>query len=282
MTGIHQAMTNVMRKVVAIGKDQKNVQQNFNFRGIDQVYNGLHTLMAEEGIITVPRQMGEVIRQERVTKSGGLVAFTVIQMCYEFYHQDGSHLTVGPVIGEGMDSGDKGSNKAMSVAHKYALLQTFMIPTQEMDDPDRDSWELGAGKPPATDAWGDETFKDEWGDETFKDEWSGSPAGDVWGDEPTPQPVPRQPHQPQPQPRGPSAEIDGQVIYIEDDASAADVTDFIIRMAYNMHGGSMESLTGFWHQNKQVIDCLDEHFPHDYARLKQAFTEVRNQLENMS
>ena len=49
-------------------------------------------------------------------------------------------------MGEGMDAGDKASNKAMAVALKYALFQTFCIPTEEMadDDPDRQVHEVKA------------------------------------------------------------------------------------------------------------------------------------------
>jgi hypothetical protein len=35
-----------------------------------------------------------------------------------------------------MDSGDKGTNKCHSVAHKYALLTLLMIPTEDMAEPD--------------------------------------------------------------------------------------------------------------------------------------------------
>ena len=35
-----------------------------------------------------------------------------------------------------MDSGDKATNKAMSIAYKYACFQVFCIPTEEMMDPD--------------------------------------------------------------------------------------------------------------------------------------------------
>lgn len=40
-----------------------------------------------------------------------------------------------------MDSGDKASNKAMAIAYKYALFQVFCIPTEEMTDPDGESYE---------------------------------------------------------------------------------------------------------------------------------------------
>lgn len=41
------------------------------------------------------------------------------------------------VMGEGRDTSDKATNKAMAAAHKYALLQTFCIPTEDIgqDDP---------------------------------------------------------------------------------------------------------------------------------------------------
>jgi len=42
------------------------------------------------------------------------------------------------VYGEGMDSGDKAYNKAMSIGLKYACFQTFMIPTASVD-PDGDT-----------------------------------------------------------------------------------------------------------------------------------------------
>jgi hypothetical protein len=36
-----------------------------------------------------------------------------------------------------MDSGDKATNKAMSAAHKYAMLMAFSIPTEGDNDSDQ-------------------------------------------------------------------------------------------------------------------------------------------------
>ncbi len=48
-----------------------------------------------------------------------------------------------PWSSQGLDSGDKATNKAMSVAFKYACFQTFCIPTENLiDDPDADTPEL--------------------------------------------------------------------------------------------------------------------------------------------
>jgi hypothetical protein len=55
-------------------------------------------------------------------------------VAYTFYASDGSSIRA-VVVGEASDSADKSSNKAMSAALKYALLQIFCVPT-ESDDAD--------------------------------------------------------------------------------------------------------------------------------------------------
>ena len=54
---------------------------------------------------------------------------------YTFFATDGTFVSA-TMAGEAADSGDKASNKAMSIAHKYALLQVFCIPTDDAKDPD--------------------------------------------------------------------------------------------------------------------------------------------------
>jgi len=140
MAKIHTSMIAVMKKIGAIGKDQTNSQQKFKFRGIDQIYNELHDILAEEGIITLPKA-GAPVTSERESKTGGALRFVQIPMTYTFMADDGSTVEC-TTIGEGMDSGDKASTKAEAIAHKYALLQTFLIPTEEQKDPDFESHEV--------------------------------------------------------------------------------------------------------------------------------------------
>ena len=120
----------------AIGKDRKNPQQGFMYRGIDQVYNALNPVLAGLGIFFVPEVL-DMKREERVNKNGTVLTYTILTMKYTAYAPDGSNVTM-TVMGEGMDTGDKGCNKAMSVAMKYAMFQLFCIPTEEMKDPDAD------------------------------------------------------------------------------------------------------------------------------------------------
>jgi len=137
---IAQKMVAVMRDITAIGKDSRNQAQNFNFRGIDAIYNELHNLLAKHGIVTLPFA-GTPVTEERTNKNGTILRFVQLPMTYRFTAEDGSSVNCH-VVGEGMDSGDKATNKAMAIAHKYALLQTFLIPTEEQKDPDYESHEV--------------------------------------------------------------------------------------------------------------------------------------------
>ena len=131
---IYQAMAAMMADVDAIGKKQRNAQQGFNFRGIDDVYNAVHPLLAKNGIFCTPEVLTERT-EDRTTAKGSHLIYRVLTIRYTFWAADGSSVSA-TVIGEGMDSGDKAANKAMAVAHKYALLQTLCIPTEDMVDPD--------------------------------------------------------------------------------------------------------------------------------------------------
>ena len=131
---IYEAITSIMQKGYAIGKDRKNEQQRFLYRGIDDVMNVFQPLLAEAGVFIVPEVL-ESQREERQTSKGGNLVYSILKMKYTFYASDGSSISA-IVIGEGMDSGDKASNKAMAVAMKYAVLQSFCCPTEDLDDPD--------------------------------------------------------------------------------------------------------------------------------------------------
>jgi len=151
---IFSAIPAAMAEIEAIAKDRQNVQQNFKFRGIDDVYNALHSILAKHKIFTVPEVM-ECVSSERESKSGTALFYEKLRIKYSFYTTDGSAVDA-VVEGVGMDSGDKAANKAMAVAHKYALLQVFCIPTEDEKDPDAQSHEVKsaprAAAPQATSA----------------------------------------------------------------------------------------------------------------------------------
>ena len=137
---IFSRMISVMRDVKAIGKDQKNPQQGYSFRGIDDVYFALHNILSKHGVFTIPTVLEER-SEERKSKSGGILIYRILRILYRFFADDGSFIS-SIVIGEGMDSGDKSANKAMSAGHKYLLLQSFCIPTDEIKDSETEHHEV--------------------------------------------------------------------------------------------------------------------------------------------
>lgn len=124
-----------------IGKDRKNDQQGYKFRGIDDVYNALASPMSQHGLVVLPRiTEREVV--ERVNAKGTALFYVTVKAEFDFVAaEDGSHHTVA-TYGEAMDSGDKATNKAMSAAFKYACMQAFCIPTEGDNDADATTHEV--------------------------------------------------------------------------------------------------------------------------------------------
>ena len=144
---IYKKMSSVMKEIGSVGKDQKNAAQGFKFRGIDQFVNSLYPALTKHEVFMTPRCVSEVHELKEVTRSSGKVGYdkhVTIQMEYDFFAEDGSKVTVGPVPAEGLDSGDKATNKALSAALKYALIQTFSIPTEDMAEGDLETPVIGS------------------------------------------------------------------------------------------------------------------------------------------
>lgn len=143
--GIYKAISGVIADIGAVGKDGENVQQKYKFRSIDDVYNVLNPALAKNKVFIVPEILEER-REIRQMKSGAEPTFVICKIKYTFYAEDGSFIEA-VVIGEGMDYGDKATNKAMAIGYKYVCFQVFCIPTEDMvNDPDKESPELAEGK----------------------------------------------------------------------------------------------------------------------------------------
>lgn len=128
---------------VGIAKDSRNQIQNFNFRGIDAVYNTLSPLLAQHGLCILPRMISRTC-DERVSGNNKAVFYVTVEAEFDLVcAEDGSKHTI-KTFGEAMDSGDKATNKAMSAAYKYACFQAFAIPTEGDNDADAHTHEVHA------------------------------------------------------------------------------------------------------------------------------------------
>lgn len=144
-TGIVAALVAASAQVGAIPKGRKMQQgQQYAYRSIEQITPKVHEAFVAHGIVGTP----EVIASdygEVPTKSGGSMRQATLTVRWTFTAVDGSSVSC-VVMGEATDSGDKASNKAMTAAQKYALVQVLCIPLEDADDPDHDRMERGQAK----------------------------------------------------------------------------------------------------------------------------------------
>ena len=124
-----------------IGKDRKNEQQGYKFRGIDDIFNALAPLLAANGVCVMPTYANRT-KEERTSKGGGVLFNVTVEGTFDFVSTADGSKHVVKTFGEAMDSGDKATNKAMSAAYKYACIQTFCIPTEGDNDADSTTHEV--------------------------------------------------------------------------------------------------------------------------------------------
>ncbi len=139
---IYSKMLAVKKDIGSVGKDQKNTGQGWKFRGIDQFVNALHPILNKHGVGILPSVIQHAEPKFITTTNKQGIEKTSKQshvvMQYKFFAEDGSSVDV-TIPSEGVDPGDKGTNKALSAALKYALIQTFCVPTVDMAEADREN-----------------------------------------------------------------------------------------------------------------------------------------------
>jgi hypothetical protein len=141
MVSAAQSIAGVMARVGHVGKDSRNTQQNFNFRGIDAVMNAVGPALREVGGFIVPTVLSKKW-EHGLTKNGGATLEVHVKVRYSWYGTDGGEPISAVVPGEASDMSDKGTAKAMSVAYRTYLLQVLTLPT---DEPDPDSEYIDRG-----------------------------------------------------------------------------------------------------------------------------------------
>jgi hypothetical protein len=138
---IYKKMALILKDIEPIKKEKTNSQgAGFKYRGIDDVLNALHDSFAKNEVFITTEVISRT-ETERQSKSGGVLFYVTSRIKFNFFTIDGSSV-FSIVDGTAMDSGDKADNKCLSIALKYALLQAFLIPTEEMKDPDAESHEI--------------------------------------------------------------------------------------------------------------------------------------------
>ncbi|CAB4153983.1 Essential recombination function protein [uncultured Caudovirales phage] len=136
---IIKLLSAVMEDAGAVRKSERNTHQNFNFRGIDAVVNAVSPALRKHGVVVLPTINSCVYETVVVGQNKTSMGHVQVNVTYTFYAPDGSNISA-TVNAESMDSGDKATAKAMSVAFRTALLQTLCLPTDDAD-PDAFTYE---------------------------------------------------------------------------------------------------------------------------------------------
>src|SRR5262245_23509059 len=102
---IHERMAMILKALPAIGKGQRNTQQNFMYRGHDDVMNELNPLLSKYQVFFLPEVLERVTAQ-RTTSKGTVLYEVNLHVRYTFYGPRGDSV-VASAWGEGTDAGDK-------------------------------------------------------------------------------------------------------------------------------------------------------------------------------
>lgn len=139
------AITKVMADVIGIAKAGEmrqgtgiNARVQYNFQRYEDMAAAVGKAFREHGVATQTVLTGtpNIHHFDKPTQSGKTL-WTWIQLTMRFVFTslvDGSTFTV-EAVGEGLDSSDKATNKAMTSAYKNALRIAFTLSTGD-DDPD--------------------------------------------------------------------------------------------------------------------------------------------------
>ncbi|GAA3717919.1 ERF family protein [Streptomyces tremellae] len=146
MVPVAVAWLRVRRDIRAIGKGELYNQSGtrFNFRGVDTVVNVFGPVTLKHGINIMPTQV-EATYGEKTTKNGGKMRECSVLVTWTVMGPMGDTFTL-QTMGEALDTADKSTTKAQSVALRTLLLSFGLTPTHDKD-PDADRIERGTDAP---------------------------------------------------------------------------------------------------------------------------------------
>lgn len=130
-----EALNRVWNRVRYVQKD-KRMQGGGSYTYVSDaaLIDAIRPALVEEGVTFAPVGMEPLAIEVFENKNGNRQNRVLLRVTYRFTHAASRETLDVVTCGEGMDVGDKATNKAMTAAAKYALRQTFCVETG--DDPD--------------------------------------------------------------------------------------------------------------------------------------------------
>lgn len=128
MSNVNTRLVQAIGAMPAVGKDARNDHQKFQYRSIEAIVAAARGALAGAGLSLQPAEV-EIVSNETLGKG----ARAVIRVIWRLASVDGDTVTIVS-LGEGIDTFDKATSKAMTFAWKTALSQLLMISSEA--DPD--------------------------------------------------------------------------------------------------------------------------------------------------
>lgn len=142
---IHKALVAAMKDIAAKGIAKTSRADlggaKVNYRGIEAAMNEMSVVLIRHGISVTPSYSDLSVTERAKAEAGKATRFVTVKGTFTFAAEDGSSVAC-TAYGEAMDSGDKATIKAQSVAFRTALFQQFVIPTMAMDPEEDDETPL--------------------------------------------------------------------------------------------------------------------------------------------
>ena len=137
-TNIDEAIVYVYRQVAYVQKRKAPPGGgiSYSFAGERDLIKSLRPHMCNADVFMRVVEYKDVERHVGQTSGGKNTNITTLKAVVRFTHAPSRTFIDVEALGEGSDGSDKGGNKAMTCAFKYALRQLFCIETG--DDPDLD------------------------------------------------------------------------------------------------------------------------------------------------
>ena len=133
--GVAKKLLALMGKVGHVEKTGHNQQQAYTYVEEAVVVMEVRAAMIQVGLILVPSMIEKSMTP--ITSKGGQPGFiSHVTMRYQLVDTDTGEFIEFSMPGDGMDFGDKGIYKAITGAHKYALLKCVQLSSG--DDPERE------------------------------------------------------------------------------------------------------------------------------------------------
>lgn len=149
---VHVAWSRVMADVRKISKGGEGGVYTgpggYDFRGIDRTVNAFGPVLRRHGVLVLPVKVEPTFRDAR-TAGGKSTTETRVVVTWLVMGPAGDSLPLLQSAGEALDSSDKGTAKAQSVAQRVLLLTAAQVPT---GDPDPDLVNVERGEAPVRSA----------------------------------------------------------------------------------------------------------------------------------